>query len=451
MSLVVILVVSVAAYRRLPGHREYAVFDIDPPTTYFHYTPAGAPGARILVIHGLDASKNVVNLLSYALADAGFEVFAIDLPGHGESRARFTGLGARDVVDQVLTRLGPDTIAIGHSLGGAVLLDVANDRHVPRLVLFSPAPTPLDSIQADHVLVLEGQFDPGRIRAFAANIREASTGTVDIRDMRWTGHSGGLLKPWIMEDAIRWLGGSAEKTHTLLRFALLAIALISGVAAGVVLLGLLPMTIVKPPSQPGPGLVVRYIIVALAATLVASYVNLFSWLRLYATHYLIGILFLTGFSLMVWFRPHLRTSARNVLVSVGATTALIGILYVVVSEVAMMTLAGGRWWRFSTIAVLGFPLFFVEETLFRSARFVSRSTLLFVVTRVALAATVVTGGLILYRDAAFLLLMMHAVVLLWVLLWWCGDIVRRRSDAFAAALFAALVQAWIFSALFVIT
>jgi hypothetical protein len=142
---------------------------------------------------------------------------------------------------------------------------------------------------------------------------------------------------------------------------------------------------------------------------------------------------------------------RNVLVSVTATTALSGILALVVSEVAMMTLSGGRWWRFPVIAAFGFPLFFVEETLFRTARFVSRATLLFVVARVALAAAVVTGGLILYRDAAFLLLMMHAVVLLWVLLWFCGHIVRRHSDAFAAALFAALVQAWVFSALFVVT
>ena len=449
--LLAILVVSVAAYRRLPGHREYAVFDIDPPTPYSHYTPAGTPRARILIVHGLDASKNVMNLLSYALADAGFEVFAVDLPGHGTSPSRFTGLAARDVVDQVLTRLGPDTYAIGHSLGGAVLLDVANDRHIPQIVLFSPAPTPLETIQADRMLVLEGQFDPGHIRAFAARIRDASSGSVDIREMPWTGHSGGLLKPWIMDDVIQWLGGSAAQTNTSCRFLLLAMALISGGIAVVLLLGFLQTTIAKPTAHPASGLVVRYILGALASTLILSYLDLFSWLHLYATHYLIGVLFLTGLSLIVRFRPDLRTSPRNLLVSLTTTAAVIALLYVVGSEVATTTLSGGRWWRFPVIVVLGLPLFLADETVLRSARLMSRAALLVVVTRIVLGAAVVTGGLILYRDAAFLLLMVHAVVVLWIVLWFAGHIVRRHSDAFAAALFAALVQAWVFSALFVIT
>jgi len=41
---------------------------------------------RVLAIHGLNANKNLLNLLSYALADSGLEVFTIDLPGHGQIR-----------------------------------------------------------------------------------------------------------------------------------------------------------------------------------------------------------------------------------------------------------------------------------------------------------------------------------------------------------------------------
>ena len=88
----------------------------------------------MLAVHGLDASKNVMNILCSGLADAGFEVFSIDLPGHGDARAPFNALRARDAVEQVLILLGADTAVIGHSLGGALLLDIASDRHVPAKV-----------------------------------------------------------------------------------------------------------------------------------------------------------------------------------------------------------------------------------------------------------------------------------------------------------------------------
>jgi len=74
-----------------------------------------------------------------------------------------------------------------------------------------------------------------------------------------------------------------------------------------------------------------------------------------------------------------------------------------------------------------------------------------VVTRVMLAAILVTGGLTLNRDAAFLLLLMPAVTLFWLVLWFLGATVRRRTDAFSTALFAALIQGWVFAALFVAT
>jgi hypothetical protein len=58
--------------------------------------------------------------------------------------------------------------------------------------------------------------------------------------------------------------------------------------------------------------------------------------------------------------------------------------------------------------------------------------------------------LVLNRDHAFLVLIIHLVVLFWIGLWLATELVRRHTqDAYAAALFAAVIQGWVFAALFV--
>jgi len=451
VAFLIILVLSAVTYARLPGHRTFEVFDTTPPTPYFHYTPTGVSRGRILIVHGLDASKTVPNLLSYTLAEAGFEVFSMDLPGHGDSVVPFATFTARDAVEQVLNRLGPETAALGHSLGGALLLDVANDRPIPKLVLFSPAPIPLENIKADRILVLEGQFDPGYIRAFASQIRNAAS-NVEVRDMRWTGHSGGLLKPPVIESVVDWLEGS-RKTETLRkRFLLIAAMLISGLVAGIALLRALATAESKsiPPAS-GPASVVFYVVATVLATGILSIFPLFKWLRLYATDFFIGILFLTGILLLVRFGTSFNTSARNAYVAIAAMVFLMGVTYVAASELADVTLSGTRWWRFPVITLMGFPLFLADETLLRTGRSRLAAASLALTTRVLLGAIAVTAGLTVHRDSAFLLLLMHAVVLFWSVLWFLTGAVRRRTDAVSAALFAALVQGWVFSALFVTT
>src|SRR5207302_654118 len=145
------------------------LFSFEPATPYFRYSNGNTRG-RVLIVHGLDANKNMMNMLSYALADAGLEVFSIDLPGHGSSRAQFNGILAGEAVAHALDTLGPDTNVVGHSLGAALLLDLASSHPIENMVLFSPAPTPIQTIMARRTLLFEGQFDLGRIRSFAAQV-----------------------------------------------------------------------------------------------------------------------------------------------------------------------------------------------------------------------------------------------------------------------------------------
>src|SRR4029079_6559745 len=101
------------------------------------------------------------------------------------------------------------------------------------------------------------------------------------------------------------------------------------------------------------------------------------------------------------------------------------------------TLSGTRWWRFPAISLLGFPLRLADQAMVRPV--------MALVSRMMVGAIVVTAGLTLHRDAAFLLLLMPAVLGFWIVLWFLTGAVRRRTDAFSAALFAALIQGWVFS------
>jgi len=61
-----------------------------------------------------------------------------------------------------------------------------------------------------------------------------------------------------------------------------------------------------------------------------------------------------------------------------------------------------------------------------------------------------TGVLTLQRESAFLLMLLPLVALFWMALWVTAGFVHRRTqNAVAAAVFAALVQGWVFAALFV--
>ena len=453
MGLLLLLLVAAAAYQRLPGSRDTGVFATDPAIPYFHYTPTGAPLGRILVVHGLDASRNVVNILSRGLADGGFEVFSIDLPGHGESRAPFHALRARDAVEQVLDHLGPDTAVVGHSLGGALLLDIAADRRIPAMVLFSPAPTPVESIQSDRILVLIGQFDPGAIRTFAPRIAGIATGKVELRELRWIGHSGALFRPWVIAGVVEWLGGQpTAEIRTSSRLLLIALMGLSGVAAGILFLRMFRATPL--PEPVGPSVVVSilyYIIAALAAVSVQAFVDVASWIRLFVTDYLVGFFFLTGLLLFLRLRPRLQITGRNVLIALAAAGYVILFGLSVAGEVAHFSLSGDRWLRWPALVALSLPLFLADEVLLRPIRSRWAAAGAAIVTRLLLGAIAVNGALILNREAGFLLLLTHLVILFWIALWFSAGLVRSRTDPFSAALFAAIVQAWMFSALFITT
>lgn len=97
-----------------------------------HYEAWGE-GDPLVLIHGLGSCAAAFRAVGPLLAEAGYRVLAIDLPGCGLSARPATGFTRRALASTVLAFL--DNLAlrrvralVGHSMGGAIALEIAATR-----------------------------------------------------------------------------------------------------------------------------------------------------------------------------------------------------------------------------------------------------------------------------------------------------------------------------------
>ncbi len=82
----------------------------------------GNAGPKVLFVHGWSGRGSQVAAFVAPLLEAGCQVLALDLPGHGESRGESTNiLECAAVLQTIDDRFGPFQAAITHSFGGMVL------------------------------------------------------------------------------------------------------------------------------------------------------------------------------------------------------------------------------------------------------------------------------------------------------------------------------------------
>jgi hypothetical protein len=264
----------------------------------------------------------------------------------------------------------------------------------------------------------------------------------------WAGHSGYVLRPGAIRTVVTWLGGNPQTIQTGSRLTILLLELVILLTIPLIWLGTMP---------PTRGVVVRFsplLISYVAATgvalLVCALAVVLQFLRLFAADYLISFVFLTGMTLLpaALRKTPLSTSG----ISAGGISALYVIASVVIlgSNLAHFIPSDGRWWRFLVMAVVLAPLALADEVFLRPIRPLWRAASAMALTRIIIAAFAVTGVLTFNRSDAFLVLLIHIVVIFWIALWIAGEWVRRRTEnPLATAIFSAVVQAWIFAAMFV--
>ena len=87
-------------------------------------------GRPLLLVHGITLQASVWSPQLHQLTDR-YRVLAMDVRGHGRSRAGTDGFGrtvaARDVVTVLEHFDLHDTVIVGHSMGGMILMELAGD------------------------------------------------------------------------------------------------------------------------------------------------------------------------------------------------------------------------------------------------------------------------------------------------------------------------------------
>jgi len=109
-------------------------------------------GPRVLLVHGWSGRASQMGSFAKPLTDLGFEVIAVDLPGHGASYGNTSSLpeSAQAICD-IEKFIGPIHTLIGHSFGGAVcLLAHSEGVKIQALVTIS-APSKLEWLLALYV------------------------------------------------------------------------------------------------------------------------------------------------------------------------------------------------------------------------------------------------------------------------------------------------------------
>ena len=194
------------------------------PATIFNPRITDEPPGTVIVMHGLSANRRIMKYLSSEFAGHGLQVYSFDLPGHGDSTDAFSFARAAECATaavESLSRSGQidpkKTIAVGHSMGGAIAIAMADHLPLAGTIAISPAPMVLPQRMPSNLLVFSGQYEPFILHRAAEALLQASGGTraqpddfaqkraFDLRHVAGATHTSLLMDRNIAHQSERWI------------------------------------------------------------------------------------------------------------------------------------------------------------------------------------------------------------------------------------------------------
>jgi pimeloyl-ACP methyl ester carboxylesterase len=455
---------------------------------------------KVLLIHGLSASKSAMKQMASELARWGCDCYLMDLPGHGNSREHFSYEATVIAIDRAVLRLlsgsndaNPSSaplVVVGHSFGARVALGAAR-RHprIAEVIALSPAAEAF--APKVPLLILIGEFDFPFVRRGAAFLYEqvtgarlprldepgqwqSSTGSSRLVVLPWTDHSQTLFKASSLNEIKGWLTKVSPMTNvsfspwafwvrTQLRAAFCILSLVIWFPVVRLLADLVMPTRRDPssnslvsPSKDQFRLVWIYAFAAALAILVLMRINPWERLGLLGGDYLTGLLCATGLVGLAALRPDWKDSENELSALICSLLAwlilVLGCSRWVTTEFAHLDLIPTRLWRLPWISLGALPFFVLDELVCRrrlQGLSTARIVMFHLSTRFILAIALLLGFFVL-RNGQFLVILILPGLLLASLLCWClaAWIYRNTGSVAASGLFGALATGWFFSVFF---
>jgi pimeloyl-ACP methyl ester carboxylesterase len=489
------------------------------------YDPPGdvSPAGTAVVLHGLSANRRVMTYLSEDFAGHGLRTYALDLPGHGDNREPFTfprvQLCATAAVETLIRtgKIDPRmTVLVGHSMGAAIAIRMADREPVLATIAISPAPMNLPLRMPANLLVFTAQFDIPLLAKEAKDLEVAAGGgrhapedfvqlrAFDLERIPFATHTSLLLDRRVAHRSELWamralFPNVAPETLTLnLDFAtyetfnfgrrrlagavlgFIGLILLFPLAASAVVLMFSQIVRAigkradsewvadvrdeaKIGSNPVPGrglILVEGIICALIVVLMLTLFVPLKFLHIYSGDYLASLLLIFGALMLILNRANARAIfSLNLEAQLAATVLGVGAILAVGAWLNWQLTDGWlnapRWLRFCALVPTLWVFTYAEEVVLgpvnsgirRAIRFVFAMALRLEIWLVCLFAYYE-----LVNGQVLILLLVTALVVFSILQRLGTDALRRRTgSAPAAALFGAILGAWLIASVLPLT
>lgn len=164
---------------QLPARRS----SLDANSVRLSYLEWGRTGRPALLLHGITSSARSWWRVAPALVSHGYHVYALDMPGHGESATtndhRIDAIAG--LVGAALQQLAPDgAIVIGHSWGGATALALAS--------VIADCPPLRQVVLADPAMRMTPERGAALLPDYAANVskpRDEARPIIEANNPGW--------------------------------------------------------------------------------------------------------------------------------------------------------------------------------------------------------------------------------------------------------------------------
>jgi pimeloyl-ACP methyl ester carboxylesterase len=471
------------------------------PVTIFE-PPAGVSAVgSVIMLHGLGANRRTMTYLGTDFAGHGFRAYLLDLPGHGDNTDAFSFAKAQECAYLTVESLVRDgtidprkTILLGHSMGGAIAVRMADVVPLAATIALSPAPMTAPRRMPSNLLVFSSQYDLGILQRQAAALAAAAGGeriapqdfaeqrAFSLQFLPHATHTTTLIDRGVAHRSEEWamqaLFPAVDARTIVLNLDLATYDTFSRGRlrlAGTVL-GLLGLFVLFPvcatiagiatgpplpeisAAAPSPVLAIaEQAVSALASVFVLAVLVPLRFIHLYNGDYLASLLLISGGSMVALNWKFAKSSfAPDVVRLVAASVLAVAVVLAAGAwfnwQLGDLWLNASRWLRFAAILPAALIFCFAEEVTLgpisagkaRAMRF-----LLSLVMRLELWLACLLAYYTLDNGQVLIGVLVAGLAAFSVLQRMATDALRARTgSATAAAAFGAILAAWFIAAVF---